>query len=400
MFNSFLKRVLLILSFACFLSAESAGAQPAGHPPCWIDYYFAPGCEQCRSIENNILSQLPEIFGERIKIRKHNLYDSGEYAEARSILNRLAIQKEDNVFVVIDGEIYVGGPKNICRDLIPVVEEQLHSVPGLALGSREYAGARLKTAGNTPANWLKGRRGGRGYSFPLSFATLLAAGLIDGLNPCAFATIVFLISMLMTGGRRENLFLIGLGFCSSVYLTYFLIGLGLFQVFRVSFVRIWLSNAVNWLLIFTLIIMAFVSFRDAWVFRLTGRQNDVILKLPGWINRLIHNIIRLNLSRKHYFAGSFFLGCFVSILESVCTGQLYVPALAFLARMAEFRLQALVYLALYNFLFILPLIAVFILAYGGVSHFAFLAWNRKNMFWTKCAMGCFFVFLAVVLLLA
>lgn len=400
MFNSFFKQVLLILSFVCFLSAEFTGAQPAGHPPCWIDYYFAPGCEQCRYIENNILSQLPEIFGERIKIRKHNLYDSGEYAGARNILDQLAIPKEDNVFVVVDGEIYVGGLKNICRDLIPVVEEQLHSVRGPARGARGYAGERLKIPGHTTDNWLKGRPGAGGYFFSFSFATLLVAGLIDGLNPCAFATIVFLISMLMTGGRRENLLLIGLGFCSSVYLTYFLIGLGLFQVFRLSLVRLWLSNTVNWLLIFALIIMAFVSFRDAWIFRVTGRQNDIILKLPGWINRFIHNIIRLNLSRKHYFAGSFFLGCFVSILESVCTGQLYVPALAFLARLSEFRLQAVIYLALYNVMFILPLIAVFILAYCGVSHFAFLAWNKKNMFWTKCAMGCFFVFLAVLLYLA
>lgn len=387
MFNSFFKHVLLILFLACFLSAEFAGARSAvERPSCLIDYYFVPACEQCRYIENNILPQLKEMFGERIKICKHNLYSAEEYSKAQDVLNRLAVQGNDNVFVVIDGEIYVGGLKDLRDNLIPAVEEQLSSsslvtLPGPAHPERP------------PARAATGR-----YSFPFSFVALLTAGLLDGVNPCAFATIIFLISSLLAGGgRRQNLFLIGLGFCSSVYLTYFLLGLGLFQVFRLSIARLWLSNAANWLLIIALLVLAIVSFRDAWIFRLTGRQNDIILKLPGRTNKLIHNIIRLDLSQKHYFAGSFLLGCFVTILESVCTGQLYVPALAFLARMSEFRLQAVVYLALYNLMFVLPLIAIFILAYYGVSRFALVAWSRKNVFWVKCAQGCFFVFLAVVL---
>ena len=388
MFNSFLKHVLLVISLTCFLSAAFAGVQPAGNPPCRVDFYFIPGCEQCLVIEEDILPRLKEMFGERIRLRRHNLYDSEEYAEARNLLNRLAIQKEANVFIVIDGEIYVGGSGSICRDLIPVVEEQLYSASKLATVSREYAVEQGATAGGV-------------FSFPFSVLALLAAGLIDGLNPCAFATIVFLISLLLAGGRRKGgILLVGLGFCTAVYLTYFLIGLGLFQVFRMSIARFWLNNILHWLLSLILLIFALLSFRDAWVFRLTGRANDVILKLPGWINRLIHRVIRLNLSWKYYFAGSFFLGLIVTVLESVCTGQLYVPTLAFLARLAGFKLQALAYLALYNVMFILPLVAVFILAYCGTSHLAFLAWSRKNVFWAKCALGCFFVFLAVVLYLA
>jgi len=406
--NIRVKQALLILCFACLLSSGFAVAQSeVERPPCWIDYYFAPGCEQCRYIENNILSQIQEMFGGRIKMRRHNLYDSAEYAEARNILNRLALKGEDNVFVVVDGEIYVGGSKNICRDLVAVVEEQLHSGSGPVPVSRKYAAQQRETVrmigkGESPKSKIKNRQSqGGGHSFPFSFAALLAAGLIDGVNPCAFATIVFLISSLLAGGKggRENLFLIGLAFCSSVYLTYFLIGLGLFQVFRLSFMRLWLGNTLNWLLIFALVIMAFISFRDAWIFRLTGRPNDIILKLPGRINRLMHGIIRSNLPRKYYFAGGFFLGCVVAVLESVCTGQLYVPALAFLARTSPMRTSAIAGLALYNAMFILPLVAVFVLAWHGVGQRVFIEWSRKDFFWAKCALGCFFIFLAALLCL-
>ncbi|MDO9543357.1 MAG: hypothetical protein Q7J98_13705 [Kiritimatiellia bacterium] len=372
-----------------------AGDQPeVEYPPCWIDYYFVPGCEQCLFIEEDILPRLKEMFSERIKIGKHNLYSAEEYNKAQNILNHLAVHENDNIFVIVGGEIYVGGLKNIRENLIPVVEERLLSGPRFMPPDR--GPAQRPPAGNA----MRPMAGG--YSFHFSFATLLVAGFLDGLNPCAFATIVFLISSLLAGGkgRREHLFLIGLGFCISVYLTYFLIGLGLFQIFRLSFLRLWLSNLVNGLLIIGLLVMAFISFRDAWLFRRNGRQKDIVLKLPGMISRFIHNIIRSNLPRKYYFAGSFFLGCVVTILESVCTGQLYVPALAFLARTSPLKTQAIAGLALYNVMFILPLVAVFVLAYHGVGQRAFTEWSRKDFFWSKCALGCFFIFLAVVLYLA
>jgi thiol-disulfide isomerase/thioredoxin len=51
-------------------------------------------------------------------------------------------------------------------------------------------------------------------------------GLIDGINPCAFATLIFLVSYLtLTGRKREEIFKVGLGFTGAVFLTYLLIGL-------------------------------------------------------------------------------------------------------------------------------------------------------------------------------
>jgi len=377
MFNSFLLRFILgaVSAAACLpvVFGQTNDSQ------CRVDFYYTPGCEQCRQVGENMFSQIGELFGDRVSIRQHNLYDSGEYAEMLKTRAALGIERDDNVFFIIDGSVYVGGLKDIRANLIAAVEERLLSGPGLTPPGPE-----------SPA--------GGGYSFPCSLSVLLIAGLVDGINPCAFAAIVFLISSLLAGGgRRANLFLIGLGFCISVYLTYFLLGLGLFQVFRLSFMRLWLGNIVNWLLIAGLLVMAFVSFRDARQFRRTGRPKDVVLKLPGPINRLVHAVIRSNLPRKHYFAGSFLLGCAITLLESVCTGQLYVPALAFLARASPMKIQAVLGLALYNIMFVLPLVAVFGLAYYGASHRAFIEWSKKDFFWAKCALGCVFVFLAVLL---
>jgi MFS family permease len=62
----------------------------------------------------------------------------------------------------------------------------------------------------------------------LGILTVVSAGLIDGVNPCAFATLIFFISYLSFVGRKRNEILwVGIGFSGSVFLTYLLIGFGI-----------------------------------------------------------------------------------------------------------------------------------------------------------------------------
>lgn len=353
---------------------------------CRIDYYFIPGCEQCRHIDEEILPQLQEMFGARIMIFKHNLFVQEEFSKMLAMQPELSIADGDSVFIVIDREIYIGGLKDISRNLLPVVEERLYS-------------GRARAA-TIPGNTTELFQSKSKYFISFSWLILLTAGFIDGLNPCAFATIVFLISLLLTGrGRKEKLIMIGIGFCSAAYLTYFLIGLGFFQAFRLSLTRLWLGELIRRALILVLLVMAVVSFRDAYYFRLEDSWRDVILRLPERITRLIHRILRVNLPHRHLLAGSFILGVIVTVLESICTGQLYVPTLAFLARTSQFKIKAISLLALYNLMFIMPLVVIFIMAYFGTKYAAFAAWSKKDVFWAKCALGGFFIFLAVVLYL-
>ncbi|MGQ9555311.1 MAG: hypothetical protein ACUVWR_14520, partial [Anaerolineae bacterium] len=61
--------------------------------------------------------------------------------------------------------------------------------------------------------------------------TIVAAGLIDGVNPCAFATLLFLISFLaITGRDRRQIIAVGAAFTIGVFGTYMLLGFGLYQV--------------------------------------------------------------------------------------------------------------------------------------------------------------------------
>jgi len=368
------------LVFCCILILFRAASGGAAEAACVVDFYFTPACEQCRRVEENTLPQLREVFGSAVIVRKHNLYDPAEFAAAMGLLAGLNAKAEDNVFCIIDGRVCLAGVAQIDAELFPVVE------------------ARLRLSASPPRAALRQPDWLEKNAFPFSFLTILAAGLVDGLNPCAFAAIIFLVSVLLAGrGAKKRFLWTGAGFCLAVYLTYFLIGLGLFQAFRLSLARMWLNNVLRGLLAALLLAMAALSFRDAWRFHASGRHGELALRLPARITRLIRYFIRDNIPQGYFMAGGFLIGSVVTALESICTGQLYVPTLLFLAKMSTFKLKAVWLLALYNLMFVLPLIAVFALSYRGVNSPVLISWNRKNVLWAKCLLGVFFMLLAIVL---
>jgi hypothetical protein len=79
-----------------------------------------------------------------------------------------------------------------------------------------------------------------------SFIGLFAIGFVDGINPCAIATMVFLISFLGTQKRkRSDVLKIGLAFAGTVFCTYFALGLGAFRILSLMDKFYWFSLAIR-----------------------------------------------------------------------------------------------------------------------------------------------------------
>ena len=65
----------------------------------------------------------------------------------------------------------------------------------------------------------------------LGIFTVAFAGLLDGLNPCAFATLIFFVSYLTLSGRKgRQVLAVGTAFTAGVFLAYLAVGLGFHQV--------------------------------------------------------------------------------------------------------------------------------------------------------------------------
>jgi cytochrome c biogenesis protein CcdA len=121
----------------------------------------------------------------------------------------------------------------------------------------------------------------------------------------------------------------------------------------------------------------------------------MLLKLPAPLRKRINATIRKGRSSTNYIIGAFVAGILISFLELACTGQVYLPTIIFVSSIPELRLRAILYLIIYNLLFILPLVVIFILVYFGTTSKDLTQFLQKNASWVKLGMSIVFVALGV-----
>jgi len=196
---------------------------------------------------------------------------------------------------------------------------------------------------------------------------IIMAGLIDGINPCAFATIVLFMSYLALIGRKgRELIYVGSAFTISVFLTYFLVGLGVFRFIQTLSIFSLFSKILYIFIAALAFILGSLSFYD-FIKAKQGKTRDMYLQLPKFLKDRIHKTIRGRAKTKRFVIAAFVTGAIISLLELACTGQVYLPTLCFVVGVPELRNNAIFYLLLYNLMFILPLAIIFILTYFGTT---------------------------------
>jgi len=198
------------------------------------------------------------------------------------------------------------------------------------------------------------------------FAVALA-GLGDGINPCAFATILFLVSYLgMVGRKRNEILMAGLSFAFAVFSTYFLVGLGFFRFIKSLSNIDTIADIVFGGTAVLCLVFGVLSISDYLKAR-AGNTSGMALQLPKFLKLRIHQTIRERARTERIIAGALAAGFVVSLLELACTGQIYLPTIIFMVGSEGYTSRALLYLLLYNICFIIPLLIVFAVVYLGVS---------------------------------
>ncbi|MFH1317499.1 MAG: hypothetical protein ABIH71_00590 [Candidatus Omnitrophota bacterium] len=239
----------------------------------------------------------------------------------------------------------------------------------------------------------------------LSAIAVMSSGLIDGVNPCAFAVIVFFVSFLSVYGyKKKHIICVGSFYCLAVFLAYLLIGLGFFR-FLYSFIGFYyLIKTFYYFVAVACFSLAALSVYDYIKFKRSGIGSGMVLRLPDIFKKKINRIIGSRLRGKKerglidLSITSFVIGFLVSLLEAVCTGQVYLPTIVFILKNTELRVKAFSYLILYNLMFILPLIAIFLLSILGVSSQKFNDFLKNHLGRIKILMAVLFFILGALII--
>ena len=380
---------------------------PAVKPRC-LAYFFLPRCTHCSRM-NAALAYL-EKTTPGLRLSRHDITTPDGLATFECVRERLGINgnARANVPMIVweDGWhcarppdeapwtmlwhwFGTGGPKPPHPPLLP---DDL---------------VRKLTPSDTPPFWecfsdadkRTALARTRNFLDRLDWSGILVAGLIDGINPCAFATVIFLVGYLIYLGRgRKAVFLLGGSFCLGVFITYFLLGIGLSALANWIAGIAWLKTAIYLLMGAGGLLLAVMHLRDAWSFQRTGMARDMSMGLSAATTRKIHAYVRHYSGHRSLVFAGLLLGVIISSLELVCTGQIYLPALMVINRTGMTG-HSLLLLLVYNMAFIVPLITVTALAAEGVSGKKLAEFARRNVTRTKLLMAALFLLLAAVMFL-
>jgi cytochrome c-type biogenesis protein len=218
----------------------------------------------------------------------------------------------------------------------------------------------------------------------LTVPTVLVSGVADGFNPCAFALLVLfatytltLINAVTANGTptleaRRRLLGAGSLYVGAVWVTYFIIGLGL-----LSFLG-WLGrdHLVARGASILALVMALWMLKDIF---LPGVGPSMMA--PGGTHGRMQKAME-----RGGLAGMLIAGVLVGICTVPCSGALYLQITAVLHASGG-GLTGLALLALYNIAFIVPLLALLL----AVSNRRVLGrlgrWNRANSPWVKAGLA-------------
>lgn len=406
-----------LVSVACAQYAPSATAaapadQAAVAPspdPLRVVFFFRPGCEHCAEAEEG-LAAAEARWGERIRVERMNVKDSAVAQLAwRQYLEHYG------VFVTEPPAVFVGrqmmtNSRQIKARLAKVVGDELNA------GNRTYDPSPPKppaasTEAQSPVNSAAAPADDQQQEVAAEQTlvaelqekgiwVILGAGLVDGINPCAFTTIVFLMSaMAYLRQSRKRMVVAGLSFAAGVFVMYTLLGVGLVLLWEIKDFAV--HGGVTWWVSVAIAAMAFGlaawSLRDFVVMASTGHKAGSTLGLPKPVRAMINRVIRSGLGARSVVLGAAATGLLVALLESVCTGQVYIPAITIMVRTPGLRDEAMMYLLIYNVMFILPLLAVLAAAWFGLSSQRLGQFAARHVGVSKLALALLFAALGTLI---
>jgi len=336
-------------------SPESFTAEPVdAAEPVYMAYFYKQGCQECSRAEEII-----DWLNGNYEFLTVDVFDIGE-TRAKLLAAALGLRAG------IPENRLMGTPVFFVGDDFVLSEDISRERLAGLVQTYARSGSDPFWRGLTDSDL---EQANRYVAYLFERFTVLAvalAGLGDGINPCAFATILFFVSYLgMIGRKRNEILLVGLAFAFSVFFTYFMVGLGFFGIVRSLSHFELISKIIFGGTGVLCIVFGLLSIQDYFKAR-SGNTAGMSLQLPAVLKRRIHATIREKSRTKSFVIGAFAAGFMVSILELACTGQVYLPTITLMVRQ-EGGVLPFVYLLLYNICFIIPLLVVFGFVYFGMS---------------------------------
>lgn len=228
---------------------------------------------------------------------------------------------------------------------------------------------------NAPAEAMKV------YLPQITLATVLVAGIVDGINPCAFTVLLLFITALTStvqigehsvSGLRGRMLGLGGIYIASIFLTYLALGVGVLASLD-FFTRQHIPARIGALLAILF---------GLWMLK------DYFLPELGWRLQAPVRVgaIAREMGKRATLPALIIGGFLIGLCTVPCSGAVYLGVLSLLA-LQPTALQGYAYLVLYNVVFVLPLLVILVAASSRPALNRLAHWNLHHREWMRLALG-------------
>jgi len=219
-------------------------------------------------------------------------------------------------------------------------------------------------------------------NWPL-WTAVIASGLIDSFNPCAITVLLLFIGLLFSLQKTRKLILaMGFFYILSVYITYLLIGMGILKL------TIFFSTPH---------FMAYIGAVIALIFGLWNLKDYFFPKLGPTLKI---SLGARQLISEWSFKGTIFaaivVGFLVGMTEFPCSGAIYLAVVGLLSAKTTFW-QGFSYLLVYNLMFVLPLILIYVFSNNRLIVEKMTFWQETKGYTMKLVLGITMIILGILI---
>ena len=336
--------------------------------PVYVALAYAPGCPHCEALSGYIanLSATYDIRTTYINaIANQTLFSQylSHYNVSQSDYGVVPVLFVDNTYCVGDTACISFLSKNI---------------------------ASFASSGTPPVTPGSGSLGS------LSILAITGLALVDSINPCAFAVLIFLLSTLFMRdpNRRRPILLGGFAFAFGIFIFYFVIGMLLLAGIKAALAVAGLSNAYVYgaFGVFAILLGA-LNLKDYFHYGGMG----FVMEVPrSWRPGMLATIEKSVLGGFASVPGAFVAGVLVTAFLLPCITGPYFVAGSLLKGLPLGA--AAIWLVYYNLLFILPMLVITLLVYFSFTSIEkAAAFREKNVRRLHLIAGILLVLVGVIM---
>ena len=339
-----------------------------------IYYFYSPTCHACQSIKD-FMNEFEQGNNGTVVLHRFDVTmpeNFNIYSNFCSVQN-LPLKKR-GIPLVVTKDDFLMGTDEIRGKLNSSVQKLISENKTGCISEDVCHSTNATTTNNNNAQQI------------LALPIILVAAAADSINPCAIGVLIFMVGFLMlsSGRNKRRTFKIAMLYIATVYVTYYLAGMGILQILsKLSFLRI-----INYIFGAGIAVLGIINLKDA-----VQNKPDGTLAIPTSAKPMIERWVY-----RASIPAAIILGIIVAAVELPCTGGAYLAILTLMANTVT-RATAMMYLAVYNLIFVLPLVLLTVLFIFGFEAQTMQGWLDKHKRKSRAIMGMTLLAIGIVLVL-